>query len=159
MSFATTDLSDAHPDAAVLAPLLRHFGGRVRFHGPVRTLAVFEDNGKVRELLETPGHGAVLVVDGGGSTRCALVGGNLGVLAERNGWSGVVVWGCVRDSIELGATPVGVMALATHPRKSVKRSEGRVDATVTFGGVTIRPGMWLYADEDGVLVSDAPLHG
>lgn len=149
---ATTDLSDANPAWPVLDPILAHFGGRERFSGPVRTLAVFEDNAQVRELLEQPGNGAVLVVDGGGSTRCALVGGNLGQLAVKNGWAGLLVWGCVRDTAELGACDVGVMALAPHPRKSVKRGVGRVDVPVSFGGVTFAPGMTVHVDEDGVVV-------
>lgn len=153
---ATTDLSDARPEAQVLDPILAHFGGVERFSGPIRTLAVFEDNAKVRERLETPGDGAVLVIDGGGSTRCALVGGNLGKLAEQNGWAGIVVWGCVRDTAELGACNLGVMALAPHPRKSVKRGEGRIDVPVAFGGVTFTPGAWLVADEDGLVVTDRP---
>lgn len=159
MSLATTDLSDANPDVVGhLEPVLRHFGGVIRFHGPVRTLSCFEDNTLVRAMLETDGDGAVLVVDGGGSTRCALVGGNLGVLARDNGWAGVLVNGCVRDTAELGATAVGVMALAPHPRKSVKRGWGVVDEAVTFGGVTFEPGTWVYADEDGVIVAPIPLH-
>ncbi len=157
MSYATTDLSDAHPDADVLEPILTHFGGTKRFAGRVRTLAVFEDNGLVRAALETPGEGAVLVVDGGGSLRCALVGGNLGVLALQNGWAGLIVNGCVRDTAELGATAVGVLALAAHPRKSIKRNVGRVDEPVRFGGVTFWKGAWLAADEDGVIVADGPL--
>jgi regulator of ribonuclease activity A len=154
--FATTDLSDERPEAQVLDPILAHFGGVERFAGPIRTLAVFEDNARVRERLSTPGDGAVLVIDGGGSTRCALVGGNLGQLAVQNGWAGIVVWGCVRDTAELGACAVGVMALAPHPRRSVKRGEGREDVVVVFGGVTFTPGAWLVADEDGVVVTDRP---
>ncbi len=103
MSTATTDLSDAHPEAQVCEPLFRDFGGRKAFHGAIKTLKVFEDNALVRATLETPGEGRVLVVDGGGSKRCALVGGNLGALAVKNGWVGIVVYGYVRDSGELGA--------------------------------------------------------
>ncbi|MCA9571539.1 MAG: ribonuclease E activity regulator RraA [Myxococcales bacterium] len=154
VSLLTTDLSDAFPDeVGHLDPILAHFGGEEVFHGPVRTLKCFEDNSLVRELLASPGDGAVLVVDGGGSTRCALVGGNLGALAAANGWAGVIVYGCVRDSVELADCPVGVMALAPHPRKSVKRGEGQVDLEVTFGGVTFAPGSWVYADTDGVIVA------
>ena len=101
MSFATTDLSDAHPEAQVCQPVFADFGGRIAFHGPVATLKVFEDNVEVRAMLAEPGEGRVLVVDGGGSDRCALVGGNLGVLGVKNGWAGIVVFGCVRDSSEL----------------------------------------------------------
>lgn len=159
VSLATADLSDAHPDeTAVLDPILGHYGGVDAFHGPVRTLKCFEDNTLVRELLLQDGGGAVLVVDGGGSTRCALLGGNLGELAERQGWAGVIVYGCVRDSLELADCEVGVLALGTHPRKSVKRGEGQVDVPVTFGGVTFAPGGWVYADADGVLVAPRALH-
>jgi regulator of ribonuclease activity A len=159
MPFAVADLSDACPHAAVCAPILRHYGGRQRFHGPIRTLQVFEDNALVRSTLEGPGDGAVLVVDGGGSLRCALVGGQLGALAVANGWAGIVVNGCVRDCAELAAQPVGVLALATHPRKSAKgRFGGQAAQPVSFAGVRFGPGDWLYADEDGVLVAAAPIH-
>jgi regulator of ribonuclease activity A len=159
MPIAVTDLSDAHPDAAVCHPLLRRFGGVDRFCGPIRTLQVFEDNALVRAALEQPGQGSVLVVDGGGSLRCALLGGQLGVLAVANGWTGVVVNGCVRDVDELAALPLGVLALAAHPRRSEKgRFGGRVDVPLTFAGARFDPGAWLYADADGVLVSARRLH-
>lgn len=158
-TFATTDLSDAHPEVPAVAPLFRDFGARTSFHGRVRTLRVKDDNTLVRATLETPGDGAVLVIDGAGSLRCALVGGNLGKLAETNGWAGVVVFGAVRDSAELATCNVGIRALATHPKKSAKAGAGERDVPVTFGGVTFTPGAWLYADADGMLVSDVPLHG
>ena len=154
MSPATTDLCDAHPELQVCEPVFSDFGGKLAFHGPIRTLKIFEDNALVRSTLETPGKGAVLVVDGGGSMRCALVGGNLGVLAVKNGWAGIVVNGCVRDSEELAGQAVGIKALAVHPRKSEKGlHSGHVDKVVEFGGVTFRPGAFLYADADGILVS------
>lgn len=158
MSTATTDLSDAHTDLLHVDPLFRHFGGAHAFHGPIRTVKCHEDNSKVRELLEQPGHGAVLVVDGGGSLRCALVGGMLAELAYKNGYAGIVVFGCVRDSVELAAAPVGVMALAAHPRKSDKRNHGFVDVLVTFGGVVFTPGAWLYADDDGIVIAPKAIH-
>ncbi|MGH8456547.1 MAG: ribonuclease E activity regulator RraA, partial [Stenotrophobium sp.] len=112
----------------------------------------------IRSTLETPGNGAVLVVDGGGSTRCALVGGNLGVLAVKNGWAGIVVNGCIRDSEEIAALEVGVKALALHPRKSEKGLHtGHVDKVVSFAGVTFKPGAFLYADADGIVVSEKAL--
>ncbi|MFA5683818.1 MAG: ribonuclease E activity regulator RraA [Lysobacteraceae bacterium] len=158
MSHAVADLSDAHPEAAVCEPLFRDYGGRRRFHGPIRTLKVFEDNAQVRAMLETAGDGAVLVIDGGGSLRCALVGGNLGQLAVRNDWAGIIVHGCVRDSAELAQQAVGVKALASHPRKSAKGLHGaQADQPVSFAGVRFTPGQWLYADEDGILVSEQPL--
>jgi regulator of ribonuclease activity A len=159
MLLATTDLSDAHSDVQIAEPLFRDFGGERAFFGPIATLKLFEDNALVREALESPGEGRVLVVDGAGSLRCALVGGNLAALAEKNGWSGIVVFGAVRDTRELATAKVGVKALAPHPKKSIKKGAGERDVPVTFAGVTFRPGAWLYADEDGILVSERRLDG
>jgi regulator of ribonuclease activity A len=159
MSTATTDISDAHPDAQVCEPVLADFGGRKAFHGPIATLKVFEDNALVRGVLETPGAGRVLVVDGGGSLRCALVGGLLGKLAVERGWSGIVVHGCVRDVGELAQCELGVKALAAHPRKSEKGLHGgHAERSVRFAGVLFRPGDWLYADADGIVVTDRAVH-
>lgn len=159
MSTATTDLSDAHPEAQVCEPLFRDFGGRVQFHGPIRTLKLFEDNALLRSTLETPGEGRVLVVDAGGSARCAVLGGNLGALAVKNDWVGLLVYGYIRDSEEIAAQAVGVKALGTHPRKSEKGlHSAHADRVVSFAGVSFRPGAWLYADADGVVVSDQPIH-
>ncbi|MDD2407282.1 MAG: ribonuclease E activity regulator RraA [Tepidiphilus sp.] len=158
MDFHTADLCDAHEDRVrVLAPMLRSYGGARAAGGPVRTLKIFEDNALVREMLAEPGQGAMLVIDGGGSLRRALLGDNLAELAVKNGWAGVIVYGCIRDSAAIGQLPLGVWALATHPQKTVKRGEGQRDVPVSFGGVTFAPGMFAYADEDGVIVSDAPL--
>ncbi len=155
---ATADLCDQHPDAVrVLPPGLLSLGGVAAFSGNVTTLKVHEDNALVRTVLSTPGQGRVLVIDGGGSLRVSLVGGKLGTLAEDNGWNGVVVWGAVRDTLELAACRVGVRALATCPRPPQKTGAGERDVPVTLGGVTIAPGMWLAADADGVLVADRPL--
>ena len=160
MTYATTDLSDAHPDAQTCEPVFRDYGGRAAFHGPIKTLKVFEDNALVRATLETPGDNRVLVIDGGGSRRCALFGGNLGQLAVKNGWAGVVVFGLVRDSVELSQQAFGLKALGTHPRKSEKGlHSAHADRVVSFAGVTFKPGAWLYADADGVVVSDSPIHG
>lgn len=154
----TADLCDAFPDRVrVVAPLFRDLGGVNAFAGPIETLRVHEDNALVREALETAGGGRVLVVDGGGSLRTALVGGRLAALAHENGWSGVVVYGCVRDSAELAATPVGVKALSTQPMKSAKTGKGERGVPVTFGGVTFAPGDWLCADADGIVVADSEL--
>lgn len=159
MSYATTDLSDAHPEAQTCDPVFGDFGGRTAFHGPIKTLKVFEDNALVRATLETPGENRVLVVDGGGSTRCALFGGNLGALAVKNGWAGVVVYGLIRDSIEISQQDFGLKALGTHPRKSEKGLHtAHADRVVSFAGVTFRPGAWLYADADGIVLSDEPIH-
>ena len=160
MNYATADLSDAHPEAEIAEPLFADFGGVDRFHGPVVTLKVFEDNALVRAALEEPGNGRVLVIDGGGSLRCALVGGNLAKLGVENGWHGLIVNGCIRDSEEVGELPIGVKALGTHPRKSAKDlHSGHRNRTVAFAGVTFRDGQWLYADSDGILVSAVALHG
>jgi regulator of ribonuclease activity A len=160
VSDATTDLSDKYPEAQVLDPGFRDFGGVRAFKGRAATLKVFEDNSLVREALEEPGAGRVLVIDGGASMRCALVGGNLAELARRNGWRGVIVNGCIRDSEEIARLDIGVKALASHPRKSAKGlHSGRKEIPVIFGGVRFEPGFWVYADADGVLVAAAELPG
>lgn len=160
MKVSTTDLCDAHPAVQVCSPGLVSFGGHRAFHGRVATLKVFEDNAPVRTALQRRGDARILVVDGGGSVRCALVGGQLGKLAIDNGWAGLVVSGCVRDCEELAAQPIGVLALAAHPRKSEKGLHGgREGVAVSFLGVTFRPDAWLYADADGVVVSDEPIGG
>lgn len=159
----TTDLCDAHePRLAdgslrVLAPVFQRYGARVAFSGPVSTLRCFEDNSLVRTALEEPGQGRVLVVDGGASLRCALLGGNLAQLAEKNGWAGVIVNGCVRDVDEIDACAIGVRALASHPRKSDKRGIGQREVVLEFAGSRIAPGQWCYVDRDGVLISDQAL--
>jgi regulator of ribonuclease activity A len=150
----TTDLSDAHPDdVQIPEPIFGDFGGEVKFHGPIATVKTFEDNTLVRAALETPGNGRVLVVDGGGSMRCALLGDNLAKLAIDNNWKGIVINGCLRDSESIGELPIGVKALAVHPRKSLKKNYGWSEVPVSFAGVTFTPGHWLYADMDGMIVS------
>lgn len=159
MDPATTDLSDAHPNEVQVAdPGLRDFGGRRSFHGPICTVRAPEDNSLVRRALEEPGNGRVLVVDGGGSMRCALLGDQLAALAVKNGWTGVVVNGCIRDSEAIAGMALGVKALGTHPRKSEKRNEGQRDLPVRFAGVEFVPGDHLYADADGVITSQRALH-
>ena len=158
MSFLTTDLYDAHEGrVAVLEPMLKSYGGKPRFCGQVVTLKLYEDNTLVREMLAEPGAGKVLVVDGGGSKRCALLGDQIAELAVKNQWEGVVIYGCIRDSVTIGALPLGVRALDTNPKKSVKRNEGTRDLVLNFAGVDFTPGHWLYADEDGVLLSPVAL--
>lgn len=153
---STTDLSDEYgPDALVANLLFQDYGAVSMFSGPIATLWTFEDNGMVRTLLETPGEGRVLVVDGGGSLNCALVGGNLGKLAEDNGWSGVVVHGGVRDRAELAQCKTGIKALGHTPRKSQKRGIGNANIPVKFAGITFLPGDYLYADLDGIVVLPA----
>lgn len=162
MTFKTPDLCDQHEDCLgktlrVVAPMFRAYGARGSFSGEIVTLKLFEDNTLVREVLGEAGNGKVLVVDGGGSLRCALVGDQLAVLAQKNGWEGIVVYGCIRDSGDINQIDIGVRALNTHPQKSIKRGVGERDLAVTFGGVTFHPGEYLHADEDGVLVSAMPL--
>jgi len=163
MSFATTDLCDDHPQLlddgrlTVLAPVFRHFGQRLSFFGRVTTLKVFEDNALVRSTLEAPGNGNVLVIDGGGSMRRALVGGQLALLAQDNGWAGIVVDGCVRDSDEINACQIGVRALGVHPQKSAKKGAGERNIRVLIGGLPVSPGDWVYADADGVLIAQQKL--
>ena len=130
----------------------RDFGGRARFAGPVATVKCFEDNARIKELASTPGEGRVLVVDGGGSLRCALVGDMIGADFQRNGWAGVVVWGAVRDSLQLSELALGVKALGAIPRRSVRRGEGVAGIELAFGGVAWRPGDVLFADADGVIL-------
>ena len=159
--FATCDLCDAHKASLlaqadsgfrVLLPVFRDFGGRAKFAGPVATIKCFEDNTLVKAAVDSPGRGRVLVVDGGGSLRRALVGGNLAAAAARNGWVGLVIDGCVRDVAELAACDVGIRALAAMPLPTDKRNEGQRDVAVQIQGVWVRPGDWLYADADGVVV-------
>ncbi|MCM5681533.1 ribonuclease E activity regulator RraA [Schlegelella sp. S2-27] len=159
--FATCDLCDAHKndtDGAfrVLPPVFRDFGKRRRFAGPVSTVKCHEDNTPVKAAVDEPGHGRVLVVDGGGSMRRALLGGNLGTAAAKNGWAGVVIDGCVRDVAELADCDTGIRALAAMPLPTEKRNEGQRDVAVQVQGVWVRPGEWLYADEDGIVVMPAP---
>lgn len=158
-SFATADICDAHEEKVrVVEPMFVSFGGRMAFFGRIATLKIFEDNSLVRSVLQTPGDQRVLVIDGGGSVRRALVGDQLAALALANGWSGLLVYGCIRDSRAIGEMDLGVFAIDTHPLKTVKRNTGEVEIPVSFGGVTFTPGEWLYADEDGVIVSASPVH-
>ncbi len=160
MNLLTTDLCDANEEnVRVVEPMFNSFGGRVAFHGPISTLKLFEDNTLVRKTLESPGNERVLVIDGGGSLRRALVGDQLAALAVKNSWAGIVVYGCIRDSRAIGEMDIGVFALDTHPMKTRKLKTGEADIPVTFGGVTFTPGEWLYADEDGVIVSAEAIHG
>ncbi|MEM9387540.1 MAG: ribonuclease E activity regulator RraA [Pseudomonadota bacterium] len=157
--FATADLFDDHGDRLQIAlPVFRDFGGRIRFHGPISTVKALEDNSRVREAVKSPGAGRVLVVDGGGSLQRAMLGDLLAADAVANGWVGVVIHGCIRDSAAIAGMSLGVKALGACPAKTDKRGEGLVDAPVRFAGVTFSPGHYLYADEDGVVVSEGALH-
>lgn len=161
-NFSTCDLCDAHlaevgTGFLVLPPVFLHWGRRGAFCGAVSTVQCHEDNSRVREALATPGEGRVLVVDGGGSLRRALVGGNIAVSAVKNGWSGIVVNGCVRDVAELQACDIGIRALGLVPLPTEKRGAGLRDVPVQIQGQWIHPGDWLYADADGIVIGRKPL--
>lgn len=160
----TTDLCGQHEglfengELQALAPGLLAFGKPVRFHGQARTIKLFEDNSLLAQVVKEPGKGKVLVVDAGGSTRCAVLGGNLARAATDNGWAGVIVWGAVRDVDEIDACWLGVRAMAVVPRRSIKRGESQRDLVVSLAGACVAPGDWVDADRDGVLVSRRALH-
>jgi regulator of ribonuclease activity A len=156
MTPLTCDLYDAFSATAqVCETPLRDFGGRKQFSGPIVTVACFEDNSRIKELSLTPGEGRVIVVDGGGSARCALVGDIIGADLVKNGWAGVIVHGCIRDSVLLAPFDLGVKAMGTVPRAPAKRGQGVVGEVLAFGGVLWRSGDVAFADEDGVLVLTA----
>ncbi len=162
-TFSTCDLCDLHKGDAsgsfrVLPPVFRDFGVKRRFAGPVVTVQCLDDNTMVKQAVESPGEGRVLVVDGGASMRRALLGGNLGAAAARNGWAGVLIDGCVRDVAELAVCEVGIRALAAMPLPTERRDQGLRDTVVRIQGVAVRPGEWLYADEDGTVIVDRPMH-
>lgn len=153
----TCDLCDRFEGRVrVLELPLRDYGGRVAFSGRISTVKALEDNSLVREAVAEPGQGRVLVVDGGGSLRRAMLGDLLAEKAAANGWSGVLVHGAIRDSAAIGAIDLGVKALGTCPRKTDKLGQGLRDVPVAFGGLVIAPGQWLAADADGVVIADAP---
>ncbi|HVW30606.1 MAG TPA: ribonuclease E activity regulator RraA [Polyangiaceae bacterium] len=155
--WTTSDLCDVREGAAqVAAPVFRSFGGRARFCGEIATVRCREDNSRVKEALATEGRGRILIVDGGGSLRCALLGDLIASSAVVQGWTGVVVFGAVRDTEQLASMPLGVLALAAVPRKSVRRGEGERDVVVTFAGVEFRPREHAYADADGLVVVREP---
>ncbi|RLL55909.1 RraA family protein [Mariprofundus sp. EBB-1] len=152
--FKTTDLYDDYLEALqVAAPIFRDFGGRSSFHGQIVTLKAFEDNTFLKAAFETDGKGKVLVVDSAGSLRCAMMGDVMAALGASNGWEGVIIHGCIRDSADVGKVDIGAKALATIPRKTVKRNQGVMDIPVHFADVTFNPGEYLYADEDGIVIS------
>ena len=154
MHIVTPDLCDDHADQLqVLEPMLGNFGGRSAFGGEIVTVKCFEDNSLVKSQVDEPGVGKVLVVDGGGSLRRALLGDNLAEQAAKNGWQGLIIYGCIRDVDVIAETELGVMAIATHPMKTEKRGIGDLNVPVTFGGVTFVPGHFVYADNNGVVVA------
>lgn len=159
---STCDLGDQYKTDTsgafrALPPVFKNFGGKARFAGPISTVRCLDDNSVVKAALEEPGAGRVLVVDGGASLRRALVGGNIAAGAAKNGWAGIVVDGCVRDSAELAAADVGIRALGLMPLPTDRKNQGLRDVAVQIQGVTVRPGEWLVADEDGIVVMPAPV--
>jgi regulator of ribonuclease activity A len=158
MHFITPDLCDAYPELVqVVEPMFSNFGGRDSFGGEIVTVKCFEDNSLVKSQADQPGKGKVLVVDGGGSLRRALLGDMIAEKAAKNGWEGMVIYGCVRDVDVLAQTDLGVQALASHPMKTDKRGLGDLNVVVTFGGITFRPGEFVYADNNGVIISPTAL--
>ena len=157
MTWTTPDLCDQFPDVQVAEPVFRDFGGQTRFAGPAVTVKCLNDNSRVRELAATQGEGRVIVVDGGGSLRRALLGDMIAANAVKHGWAGFLIFGCVRDVEILSTLPLGVLALAAHPMKTDRRDLGEVDVPVAFAGVSVAPGDWIYADANGVLVAKARL--
>ena len=158
MQYVTPDLCDAYPELVqVVEPMFSNFGGRESFGGEIVTVKCHEDNSLVKAQAELPGQGRVLVVDGGGSLRRALLGDMIAEKAAKNGWEGMVIYGCVRDVDVLMQIDLGVQALASHPMKTDKRDIGDLNVSVTFGGVTFVPGQYVYADNNGVLVSPKAL--
>jgi len=158
MQYVTPDLCDAYPELVqVVDPLFSNFGGRDSFGGQIVTVKCFEDNSRVKELVDQDGSGKVMVVDGGGSLRRALLGDMLAEKAAKNGWAGIIVYGCVRDVDVLAQTDLGIQALASHPMKTDKRGIGDLNIPVTFCGVTFVPGNYVYADNNGIIISSAAL--
>jgi len=154
----TADLVDEYGDRVrSCAVQFRQYGGALRFYGPIRTVKSREDNALIKTTLSHAGHGAVLVIDGGGSLQAALVGDVIAGLAVANGWAGLVIFGAVRDTVALGGLAIGIKALGSNPRKSGKTGAGELDVPFDYGGVSFRPGHWLYSDEDGILLSDERL--
>ena len=150
---STADTLDEHGDrAAVCELVLRQFGGVAAFSGVIATVRCHEDNVVLREYVSSPGAGRVLVIDGGGSLRVALVGDNIAGIARDNGWAGLVINGCVRDVAALRELEIGILALGSNPRRSGKNGGGEVDVEVSFGGILFTPGATLYADDDGIAV-------
>jgi len=154
MTFATADLYDEYQEKLQIAsPMFNDYGGNLKFCGPASTVRVFEDNSLVRAALEEPGEGRVLVIDGGASLKCALLGDMLVELGKENDWAGIIVYGCIRDSAVIANIAIGIKALNTNPRKSVKKGTGERDVSVSFADVIISPGDYIYADEDGIVIS------
>lgn len=161
--FSTCDFCDQHKandsgSVRTLPTVFQNYGARTKFAGLVLTVKCYEDNSHVKQAVESEGCGRVLVVDGGGSMRRALLGGNLAAAAARNGWAGIVIDGCARDASELLALDLGIRALALNPMPTLRSHQGQTGVAVFLQAVQVRTGDWLYADLDGMVISDQPLH-
>ena len=158
MDFSTADLYDKYEESLQIArPIFNDYGGKKAFCGPMATVKVFEDNSLVKEALAESGQGKVLIVDGGASLRCALAGDRLAHMGRENGWAGIIVYGCIRDSQIIAAMDIGLKALNTNPRKSVKQGRGERDIPLYFADVCFAPGRYVYADRDGIALSSTRL--
>jgi len=158
MPFNTNDLYDAHlEDLQVATPIFKDFGGKQKFFGQIHTVKAFEDNTFIKAAFEEEGSGKVLVVDAAGSLRCAMMGDQVAALGKKNGWEGIVIFGCIRDSTEVRKLDFGVRALATTPRKTVKKQQGLRDIPIHFANVTFNPNDYIYVDEDGIIISEKAL--
>ena len=156
--FKTTDLYDEYLETLqVAAPIFRDFGGRIKFCGQIVTLQAVDDNSFLKQSFEQDGTGKVLVVDASASMRCAMMGDMMAALGAGNGWQGVIINGCIRDSADVANVNIGVKALATIPRKSTKRNQGVLNIPVHFANVTFNPGEYIYADEDGIVIAKEKL--
>ena len=153
-SFSTADLLDEYPESIVLMENFLSYGEVSTFFGRAKTIHAPEDNSLVRQALETKGNNRVLVIDGGASRACALVGDQLALLAIENGWAGIIVNGYIRDSAVIAEMHIGIKALGTNPRKSIKKNRGEADIELTIGQIPIKPGNWIYSDADGVIISE-----
>ena len=158
MSFSTPDLSDENPDAQALAPILQNLGGKKVFWGKIETLKCPDDNSYVKELLNSDGDGKVLVVDADGISTVALLGDVIAEAGVRNNWSGIVINGYVRDIDILSKLDIGVQAIGTMPVRSEKKNQGQVGIDISFGGLTFSSGDYVYADNNGLLLSKLELN-
>ena len=162
MPFRTADLTDEFcaencEDVQVAGASFNSYGGKTRFYGEIVTLKLFEDNQLVRDQVSSDGQGKVLIVDAGGSMRRALLGDMLAATAVKNGWNGILMNGCIRDSLDMAGMDLGVMALGTHPLKTVKNGVGQTNVSVSFAGLNFEPADFIYIDEDGIIISEKPL--
>jgi regulator of ribonuclease activity A len=155
----TCDLVDQYADEIQVVETigLKHYGQQLQFSGRIQTLKCFEDNSLLKKIVSAPNDASILVVDAGGSMRCAMVGDLIAALAVENGWHGIIINGCIRDSVALSQIPIGIMALGTNPKKSTKLDLGDAGIPITFAGTRFESGDYLYADEDGIVVANRDL--